>query len=604
MKPHILGRSAARAGVLAVSTAALLLGSYGMAAAAADASGEIRNAGGPDVIADRYMVVLKDGAADPGAAAVESTADGLATRYGGTVRYTYHATIKGFSVEMSEGEAKRLAANPAVSYVEPVRMARIAGEQTNPPSWGQDRVDQTDLPLNQKYGYPDTGGQGVTVYVLDTGIRFSHGDFGGRAVSGPDYVDNDNDAADCQGHGTHVAGTIGSTTYGLAKKAKLVSVRVLDCQGSGAWDGIVSGIDWVTANAAKPAVVNMSLGGSGTNSTLENAVKRSIAAGVQYSLAAGNDNTNACNFTPARVPEAITVGATANNDSRSTFSNYGSCLDIFAPGTNIVSTSNSGGSQTMSGTSMAAPHVAGAAALYLGANPSATPAQVRDALVNNGSKNKVTSPGSGSPNVLLYTGFIGGGDPPGDNDFALSLSPASGNAQPGASVTTTVATQTTNGSAQNVALSATGLPSGVTASFSPSTVTSGASSTLTLNVGASTAQGSYTVTVKGTGEVARTATYALTVGTGGGNTPPVASFTGQCYFYGTYYGYICYLDASASSDADGSIASYTWTFGDGTTGTGVAPSHRYTRAGSFVITLTVTDDQGATHSISKTATLS
>ncbi|MEV0650138.1 S8 family serine peptidase [Phytomonospora sp. NPDC050363] len=602
MKPNTLGRSAARAGVLALSTAALLLGSYGMAAAA-DATGEIRNAGGPDAIADRYMVVLKDNAVEGRAASVESKADGLASRYGGNVRYTYHATIKGFSVEMAEGEAKRLAADPAVSYVEPVRTARIAGEQNNPPSWGQDRVDQANLPLNQKYAYPDNGGQGVTVYVLDTGIRFNHSDFGGRAVSGPDYVDNDNDASDCQGHGTHVAGTVGSTTYGLAKKAKLVSVRVLDCQGSGAWDGIVSGIDWVTANAAKPAVVNMSLGGSGTNSTLENAVKRSIAAGVQYSLAAGNDNTNACNFTPARVPEAITVGATANNDSRSTFSNYGTCLDIFAPGTNIVSTSNSGGSQTMSGTSMAAPHVAGAAALYLGANPSATPAQVRNALVDNGTKNKVTSPGSGSPNVLLYTGFIGGGDPPGDNDFSIALSPSSGNVQPGSSTTTTVSTQTTNGSAQNVALSASGLPSGVTASFSPTSVTSGGSSTLTLSVSASAAQGSYSVTVNGTGEVTRTATYSLTVGTTGGNTPPVASFTGQCYFHGTYYGYQCYLDASASSDAGGSIVSYAWTFGDGTSGTGVMPSHRYLRAGSYLITLTVTDNQGAKHSVSKTATL-
>ncbi len=211
----------------------------------------------------------------------------------------------------------------------------IDAEQANPPSWGLDRIDQRALPLNSRYTYSGTGA-GVTAYIIDTGILTTHQDFGGRASSGRDFVQNDNDAADCNGHGTHVAGTVGGTAYGVAKAVKLVGVRVLDCAGRGSNSGVIAGIDWVTANAAKPAVANMSLGGS-ASTAVDTAVKNSIASGVTYGLAAGNESRNACSSSPSRVPEGITVGATTKNDARASYSNYGDCLDLFAPGTDITS---------------------------------------------------------------------------------------------------------------------------------------------------------------------------------------------------------------------------------------------------------------------------
>jgi subtilisin family serine protease len=329
----------------------------------------------------------------------------LASRYQGSVKHTYSTALHGFSVTgMSERQARRLAADPDVEFVERNTVATIQETQSNP-TWGLDRIDQASLPLNQKYTYPNTAST-VTAYVLDTGIRKTHTEFEGRASDGYDFIDNDAVAQDCQGHGTHVAGTVAGKTYGVAKKAKIVAVRVLDCNGSGAWDGIIRGIDWVTQNAKKPAVVNMSLGGSGTNSSLENAVKRSIGAGITYVLAGGNSGQDACNFTPARTPEAITVNATDRTDARSSFSNYGSCTDIFAPGRDITSAWNTSdtATNTISGTSMATPHVAGAAAVYLGAHPSAAPAAVQTALKQFASIGKVTGAGAGSPNNLLFVG--------------------------------------------------------------------------------------------------------------------------------------------------------------------------------------------------------
>ncbi|MFG1778790.1 S8 family serine peptidase [Micromonospora sp. NPDC049051] len=497
-----------------VGVATLAMVATAAPAMAAEPVGTIRAAGGATAVADSYIVVFKDNSV--ATSSVGDTAQRLVGRHGGAVARTYGAALRGFEVKVNAKAAARIAADPAVAYVEQNHTVSIAGTQTNPPSWGLDRIDQRALPLNSSYTYPNTASN-VHAYIIDTGIRFSHSDFGGRAVSGYDAVDGGS-ADDCNGHGTHVAGTVGGSAYGVAKGVQLVGVRVLNCSGSGTNAGVIAGVDWVTANAVKPAVANMSLGG-GANTSLDTAVRNSINSGVSYGLAAGNDSGgNACNTSPARTAEGITVGSTTNTDARSSFSNIGTCLDIFAPGSSITSAwyTNDTATNTISGTSMATPHVVGAAALVASANPSWTPQQVRDYLVNNATDNAVTSPGTGSPNKLLYV--VNGDTPPPTNDFSVSVSPTSGSTAPGGSVTATVGTATTNGSAQSVSLSASGLPSGATASFSPATVTSGASSTLTISTSASTPPGTYPVTVTGTATSgSKTATYSLTVtGTGGG----------------------------------------------------------------------------------------
>ncbi|MGC4850852.1 S8 family peptidase [Micromonospora sp. DT15] len=388
----------AAATVLAVGTPAL----------AAEPVGVVRAAGGATAVPDSYIVVLKDSAVARDR--VGDTAKRLSGRHGGTVARTYGAALRGFEVKVSASAAARIAADPAVAYVEQNHTVSISGTQANPPSWGLDRIDQRNLPLDSSYTYPNTASN-VHAYIIDTGIKFSHNDFGGRATSGYDAVDGGS-ADDCNGHGTHVAGTVGGSAYGVAKGVQLVGVRVLNCSGSGTNAGVIGGVDWVTANAIKPAVANMSLGG-GANTSLDNAVRNSIASGVTYGLAAGNDSgANACNTSPARTTEAITVGSTTSTDARSSFSNIGTCLDIFAPGSSITSawyTSNTA-TNTISGTSMATPHVVGAAALVASANPSWTPAQVRNQLVANATPNVVSNPGSGSPNLLLYVGT--GSTPP------------------------------------------------------------------------------------------------------------------------------------------------------------------------------------------------
>ncbi|MFT7836439.1 S8 family serine peptidase [Saccharothrix sp. BKS2] len=360
----------------------------------AAAEGDIRGLGAPNAVKDSYIVVLKDTGA--------SSVSALSGKYQAVVKHTYTRALRGFSATMTEAQARRLAADPSVSYVQQDGEVTISGTQAPTPSWGLDRIDQAALPLDNSYTYPNEG-EGVTAYIIDTGIRNSHGDFGGRASSGRDTVDNDNDTADCNGHGTHVAGTVAGTAHGVAKLSKLVGVRVLNCAGSGTYAGVIAGIDWVTANAVKPAVANMSLGG-GADATVDQAVRNSIASGVTYAIAAGNSNgADACNYSPARTAEAITVGSTTNTDARSSFSNVGTCVDIFAPGSSITSAwyTNDTATNTISGTSMASPHVAGAAAVYLAANPTATPQQVRDALVDGATNGVVTSPGTGSPNKLL-----------------------------------------------------------------------------------------------------------------------------------------------------------------------------------------------------------
>jgi len=486
----------------------------GGAATAAPPSGEILPAGTTHVVKDSFVVALNDSPSLQ-AAGVDATAAALRTRYGGTIGHVFRTALHGFEISLSEAAARHLAADPAVRYVQRNGIYTISGTQAGPPSWGLDRIDQHNLPLDSSYAYPTTASN-VHAYIIDTGIRFTHTDLGGRATSGIDEIDGGT-ADDCHGHGTHVSGTVGGTSFGVAKGVQLVGVRVLDCNGSGTTAQVTAGIDWVTANAVKPAVANMSLGG-GIDTTLDNAVTNSISSGVTYAIAAGNSNANACNFSPARVPAAITVGATDISDNRASFSNFGTCVDIFAPGVNITSSWNSSdtATNTISGTSMATPHVTGAAALVASANPGWTPQQVRDFLVNNATNGVVAGPGTGSPNKLLFVV-----NAPAGNDFSISVSPTSGTVTAGGSTTATVSTATTSGSAQTVNLSASGLPSGATASFSPTSVTSGGSATMTIATSTSTPAGSYTITITGTGSSAtRTTTYTLTVnGVGGCGSP-------------------------------------------------------------------------------------
>jgi subtilisin family serine protease len=391
-----------------VTSAAIGLAVVATAPASAAPEGQILDANSANAVDGSYIVVYKDSSA----AEAKTTAGSL----GSKVTNQYSHALHGFAASISETQAKQLAADPDVAYVQQNQTVHVTTDQPNPPSWGLDRVDQRDLPLNSNYSYTTTASN-VHAYIIDTGADLDNADFGGRMSSGYDAVDGGT-AEDGNGHGTHVAGNIGGTTYGLAKGVSLVAVRVLDAGGSGTTAGVVAGIDWVTANAIKPAVANMSLGG-GTDTTLDNAVKNSIASGVTYAIASGNSNANACNYSPARVPEAITVNASTNTDARASFSNYGTCTDIFAPGQNITSDWLNGGTNTISGTSMATPHVTGAAALYLADHPTDTPAQVSAALIANSTPDKITSPGTGSFNRLLYTG-TGTVTPPPDTGCAAA----------------------------------------------------------------------------------------------------------------------------------------------------------------------------------------
>ncbi|WP_405388825.1 S8 family peptidase [Streptomyces sp. NBC_01102] len=403
---RLVATSVITGAALALSTAA----AFPALASESAPEGVIENAGAPGTIGGSYIVTLDESAAEAGSAEGKA----LAAEYGAKIKKTYRAAVNGYAVELSAAQAKKFAADPAVESVVQNRTFTISGTQPSPPSWGLDRIDQTALPLNNSYTYPDKAGEGVTAYIIDTGVRISHSDFGGRASNGYDAVDNDNVAQDGNGHGTHVAGTVAGTAYGVAKKAKIVGVRVLDNNGSGTTAGVVAGIDWVTANAVKPAVANMSLGG-GADSVLDAAVQKAINSGITFAVAAGNESTDASTKSPARVAAAITVGSTTSTDARSSFSNYGSIVDIFAPGSSITSTWNTGDSatNTISGTSMASPHVAGAAALYLADNPGKTPAQVSAGLVAAATSGVVTSPGTGSPNKLLNVGTGGTTPPPG-----------------------------------------------------------------------------------------------------------------------------------------------------------------------------------------------
>jgi subtilisin family serine protease len=454
---------------------------------------------------ERVIVVFNDAVADaPGLARA------LVAQNGGELHFTYGTAIKGMAATMPTASLEGIRRNPNVAYVEADAQAVLHQTTQTNATWGLDRVDQRDLPLSGTYTY-NNNGAGTNVYIFDTGVRRTHNDFGGRVQYVPngsngDFVgDGHGSAEDCHGHGTHVAGSAAGGTWGVAKSAPIWAARVVNCSGGGQVSMAIAAVDWVTANGLRPAVVNMSLG-YGDVQSLRDAVENSIAAGVNYSVSAGNGDflgrpQDACKQSPGGAPNAITVGATSSSDTEASFSNYGPCVDILAPGVSITSawyTSNTA-TNSISGTSMSAPHVAGAVALYLTANPSASPAQVAQALVSNASLNKISlhsrSVTNGTPNRLLYTLFIGSG------------------------------------------------------------------------------------------------------GGGTPNTPPTASFTYNCNDLS------CSFDGSASSDPGGSITSYAWDFGDGTTGTGMTVNKTYASAGTRTVRLTVTDNAGATGSQSQSVTV-
>ncbi|MFC0599105.1 S8 family peptidase [Streptomyces palmae] len=397
-RKHAKGR---KIGLAVAAAAAVTAGAFVAmpAGASTPAEGKVYGTQSKDAIDGSYIVLLKDG---KGVKAASESKD-LAKEYGGTVKRTYKSAINGFSAKgLSETEAKRLAADPAVEKVVQNHRFSIDATQENPPSWGLDRIDQADTEGDGAYTYPDSAGEGVTAYVIDTGVRISHKDFEGRASYGFDAVDNDDTADDGNGHGTHVAGTIGGAEHGVAKKTKIVAVRVLDDQGSGTTEQVVAGIDWVTQNHQGPSVANMSLGG-GADEALDTAVQKAIASGVTFAVAAGNESSDASQGSPARVKEAITVASSTKDDEQSDFSNYGDVVDLYAPGSDITSDWNTGddATNTISGTSMATPHVVGAAAVYLGNHPDATPEEVATALTEGATPDKISNPSEGTPNKLL-----------------------------------------------------------------------------------------------------------------------------------------------------------------------------------------------------------
>jgi subtilisin family serine protease len=390
---------------LGISALALAM-TAGLASLSAPASAQ----GRPDFaygrsapISGQYIVVFKKDVQNPASEAAQ-----IARGAGGSVKHVYTSALKGFSASLPAAALEGVRRNPNVDYIEQDQTVSLNATQS-PATWGLDRVDQRDLPLSSSYTY-NTTASNVYAFILDTGIRPDHVEFTGRLLPGFNTISDTNGTTDCNGHGTHVAGTVGGTTYGLAKGVSLIPVRVLGCTGSGSYSGVIAGLDWAANSGLRPAVANMSLGG-GLSSSMNAAVAGAVTKGLTVVVAAGNDNVDACTQSPAAEPTAITVGSTTSSDARSSFSNFGTCVDIFAPGSSITSSSYSSatGTAVYSGTSMASPHVAGAVALVLAANPSATPAAVVNFLTSTASTNRVTSAGTGSPNLLLYT--LGTGSP-------------------------------------------------------------------------------------------------------------------------------------------------------------------------------------------------
>jgi subtilisin family serine protease len=529
------------------------------------------------VVPGHYIVVFNDDVGDVGTEARRRV-----EAHQGTLRHLYTNALKGFSAELSDVAVEELRRDPRIRLIEPNRVVKITATQSPTPSWGLDRIDQRNLPLNNSYTYP-VDGTGVTFYGIDTGIFFGHSDFGGRAVSGFDAIDGGS-ADDCNGHGTHTASTAGGTTYGVAKNMSIIAVRVLDCGGSGTFAQVIAGVDWVTGDhqAGEDAVANMSLGGSATAS-LDLAVANSVADGVVYSVSAGNDNFDACFTSPAREPSALTVGATGGifgmSDARAGFSNFGTCLDIFAPGVQITAAwiGSPTATLTIDGTSMAAPHVAGVAGLYLDANAGSTPTQVGNAIINNATTGVVTSPGTGSPNRLLYMGFIEGGDP--NNEPPTASYTYSCNA-------TLLCTFDGSGSTDS---------DGTIVGWTwrgPGGQVLGSGEVFQRQF-QNQGTGNFTLDVTDDDGAVASQTQLITVAppTGGDTEPPVASFTWSCNA-----SRLCTFDGTGSTDNVG-VVSWIWTLPNGSQfATGSTASRQFARSGTGNITLRVNDAAGNTNS--------
>lgn len=411
--PFRLRRLVATTALLATAAASLAVAAAPHAAAD-DRVAPVIGTDAPGGIDGEYIVVLRDTASRLTARATRDSV----TRLGGKVLASYDTVLTGFAAKLSDRAVAALRRNPAVDYIEANQRVRVTTDRTEP-EWGLDRIDQHQRPYDGVYHH-DLTGAGVTAYIVDTGIRPDHTDFGGRVTTGFSSIRDGRGTKDCMGHGSHVAGTVGGTKYGVAPAVSLVPVRVLDCGGFGSWNSILKGVEWVAKHHAAhpgPAVANMSLGGRGKGAfAINQAVTAAIKGGVTFVVAAGNEYGEACDFSPARTPLAITVGATNRYDRKADFSNYGECVDLFAPGVKVTSVSirSRWASETHDGTSMASPHVAGTAALYLEANPAATPADVTEAVVGHATWGVVTDRGKASPNRLLYANFLATTPPEGN----------------------------------------------------------------------------------------------------------------------------------------------------------------------------------------------
>ena len=399
-----------RMSIGAATVAVAMIGSLGAMAnaSAAEDQAPLKMAS-EDAIAGQYIVILKAGTSQANA----TKSHQRVRADGGKLKHIYR-NLNGYSAQLNQAQLDQVRSDSLVELVQQDHLVTASDTQTGA-TWGIDRIDQRDRPISGTYNYSATG-QGVRAYIIDTGLNGSHTEFAGRTATGYTAINDGNGTTDCNGHGTHVSGTIAGTVYGVAKKATVIPVRVLNCQGSGSNSGVVAGMDWVAGQSAGPRVANMSLGGPADSAT-DSAINRMVAAGVTVAVAAGNEDQDACNVSPARAAAAITVASSTSSDARSSFSNWGSCVDIFAPGSSITSawTGSTSATNTISGTSMASPHVAGAAALYLQGNPTASPATVTSALVNNASTGKISDV-KGSTNRLLFTNPSGGTTPPPTTD--------------------------------------------------------------------------------------------------------------------------------------------------------------------------------------------